>query len=50
MDDGLLMKGLCLVIPADLQWHYLKQLLKGHLSASNVQENVKQYLYLSGIK
>ena len=45
IDDGLLLKGLRLVIPGELQEEYLHRLHKGHLSANKVQENAKQHMY-----
>ena len=48
-DDGMLLKGLRLIIPAELQEEYLSCLHKGHLSASKVQENAKQHMYWTGI-
>ena len=48
-DDGMLLKGPRLIIPAELQEEYLSRLHEGHLSASKVQENAKQHMYLTGI-
>ena len=48
-DDGMLLKGPRLIIPAELQEEYLSHLHKGHLSASKVQENAKQHMYWTGI-
>ena len=48
-DDGMLLKGLRLIIPGELQEEYLSHLHKGHLSASKVQENAKQHMYWTGI-
>ena len=48
-DDGLLLKGLRLMIPSELQEGYLSHLHEGHLSASKVQENAKQHMYWTGI-
>ena len=48
-DDGLLLKGLRLIIPGELQEEYLSRLHEGHLSASKVQENAKQHMYWTGI-
>ena len=48
-DDGMLLKGLRLIIPAELQEEYLSHLHEGHLSASNVQENARQHMYWTGI-
>ena len=48
-DDGMLLKGLRLIIPGELQEEYLSRLHEGHLSASKVQENAKQHMYWTGI-
>ena len=48
-DNGMLLKGPRLIIPAELQEEYLSRLHKGHLSASKVQENAKQHMYWTGI-
>ena len=48
-DDGMLLKGLRLIIPGELQEEYLSCLHEGHLSASKVQENAKQHMYWTGI-
>ena len=48
-DDGMLLKGLRLIIPGELQEEYLSCLYEGHLSASKVQENAKQHMYWTGI-
>ena len=48
-DNGMLLKGLRLIIPVELQEEYLSRLHKGHLSASKVQENAKQHMYWIGI-
>ena len=45
----MLLKGLRLIIPGELQEEYLSHLHKGHLSASKVQENAKQHMYWTGI-
>ena len=47
-DDGMLLKGLRLIIPGELQEEYLSCLHEGHLSASKVQENAKQHMYWTG--
>ena len=47
-DDGMLLKGLRLIIPGELQEEYLSRLHEGHLSASKVQENAKQHMYWTG--
>ena len=41
-DDGMLLKGLMLIILGELQEEYLSRLHEGHLSANKVQENAKQ--------
>ena len=38
-DEGMLLKGLKLIIPGELQEDYLSHLHEGHLSANKVQEN-----------
>ena len=43
-DDGLLVKGLRLIILGELQEKYLSHLRKGHLSANKVQKNAKQHM------
>ena len=48
-DDGMLLKGLRLIIPGELQEEYLSHLHEGHLSANKVQENAKQHMYWTGI-
>ena len=48
-DDGMLLKGLRLIIPGELQEEYLRRLHEGYLSASKVQENAKQHMYWTGI-
>ena len=48
-DDGMLLKGLRLIIPRELQEEYLSCLHEGHLSANKVQENAKQHMYWTGI-
>ena len=47
-DDGMLLKGLGLIIPEELQ-EYLSRLHEGHLSTNKVQENAKQHMYWTGI-
>ena len=49
-DDGLLLKGLSLVIPAVLQESYPQHLHEGHLSASKVESNAKQHMFWPGMK
>ena len=48
-DNGLLLKGPCLVIPNSLKEEYLHHLHEGHLSVSKTQENIKNHLYWPGI-
>ena len=48
-DDGMLLKGLRLIIPGEFQEEYLSHLHEGHLSANKVQENAKQHMYWTGI-
>ena len=48
-DDGMLLKGLRLIIPGELQEEYLSRLHEGHLSASKVQENAKQHMHWTEI-
>ena len=48
-DDGLLLKGLRLVIPGELQEEYLSCLHEGHLSANKIQENAKEHMYWTRI-
>ena len=43
-DDGLLLKGLRLVIPGELHKEYLQHLHEGHLSSNKVQENAKEHI------
>ena len=50
IDDGLLLKGLSLVIPAVLQESYLQCLHEGHLSARKVESNAKQHMFWPGMK
>ena len=45
----MLLKGLRLIIPGELQEEYLSRLHEGHLSANKVQENAKQHMYWTGI-
>ena len=49
-DDGLLLKGPSLVIPAVLRESYLQRLHKGHLSASKVVTNTKQHMFWPGME
>ena len=48
-DDGLLLKGPCIVIPNILKEEYLHHLHEGHLSSSKVKANAKEHLYWPGI-
>ena len=49
-DNGLLLKGPCIVIPNALKEEYLHRLHEGHLSASKVKANAKEHLYWPGIE
>ena len=49
-NEGLLLKGLSLVIPAALRESYLQHLHKGHLSASKVVSNAKQHMFWPGME
>ena len=49
-DDGLLLKGPSLVIPAVLRESYLQRLHEGHLSANKVGSNAKQHMFWPGMK
>ena len=44
-DDGLLLKGPSLVIPAILRESYLQCLHEDHLSAKKVKSNAKQHMF-----
>ena len=48
-DDGLLLKGPCIVIPSCLHEEYLERMHYGHLSASKIQDNTRQHLYWPGL-
>ena len=48
-DDGLLLKGPCIVIPNSLKEEYLHRLHEGHLSVNKTQENAKEHLYWPGM-
>ena len=49
-DEGLLLKGLSLVIPATLRENYLQHLHEGHLSASKTILNARQHMFWPGIE
>ena len=49
IDEGLLLKGQRIVIPACLREEYLQRLHHGHLSATKVQQNARQHLYWPGL-
>ena len=49
-DDGLLLKGPSLVIPAALRESYLQRLQEGHLSADKVESNAKQHMFWPGMR
>ena len=48
-DDGLLLKGPCIVIPNTLKEEYLHRLHEGHLSVNKTRENAKEHLYWPGM-
>ena len=48
-DNGLLLKGPCIVIPNSLKEEYLHRLHEGHLSVSKTKENAKEHLYWPGM-
>ena len=48
-DEGLLLKGPSLVIPAALRENYLQHLHKGHLSSSKTVLNARQHMFWPGI-
>ena len=48
-DDGLLLKGPCIVIPNSLKEEYLHRLHEGHLSTNKTQENAREHLYWPGM-
>ena len=49
-DEGLLLKGLSLIIPAVLRESYLQHLLEGHLSARKTVLNARQHMFWPGIE
>ena len=49
-DDGLILKGPFLVIPAVLRESYLQRLHEGHLSADKVESNAKQHMFWPGMR
>ena len=49
-DEGLLLKGPSLVIPAALRESYLQRLHEGHLSASKVLSNARQHMFWPGME
>ena len=49
-DEGLLLKGPSLVIPAALRESYLQRLHEGHLSASKVVSNTRQHMFWPGME
>ena len=49
-DEGLLLKGPSLVIPAALRGNYLQHLHEGHLSASKTVLNARQHMFWPGIE
>ena len=48
-NDGLLLKGPCIVIPSCLCEEYPERLHYGHLSVSKIQDNARQHLYWPGL-
>ena len=48
-DNGLLLKGPCIVIPNSLKEEYLHRLHEGHLSVNKTWENAKEHLYWPGM-
>ena len=44
-DEGLLLKGPSLIIPAALRESYLQHLHEGHLSASKTVLNARQHMF-----
>ena len=49
-DEGLLLKGPSLIIPAALRESYLQHLHEGHLSASKTVLNARQHMFWPGIE
>ena len=49
-DEGLLLKGPSLVIPATLRESYLQRLHEGHLSASKTITNARQHMFWPGME
>ena len=49
-DEGLLLKGLSLIILAALRENYLQRLHEGHLSASKTILNARQHMFWLGIE
>ena len=49
-DEGLLLKGLSLVIQATLRESYLQCLHEGHLSASKMITNTRQHMFWPGME
>ena len=49
-DEGLLLKGPSLIIPAALRENYLQRLHEGHLSASKTITNARQHMFWPGIE
>ena len=48
-DEGLLLKGPCIVFLSCLHEEYLEKLHHGHLSATKAQQNALQHLYWPGL-
>ena len=49
-DEGLLLKGPSLIIPATLRENYLQRLHEGHLSPSKMITNARQHMFWPGIE
>ena len=49
-DEGLLLKGPSLIIPATLRENYLQRLHEGHLSANKTITNARQHMFWPGIE
>ena len=47
IDNGLLLKGPRIIIPSCLREEYLERLDRGHLSATKIQQNARQHLYMA---
>ena len=49
IEDGLILKGLCIVIPDKMREDNLKQIHKGHLGLNKCQMRVKETVYWPGL-